>query len=92
MRPVIALSLILLLVIVGAAVGLLEHSYRGLRIAGNITDIILGTYLALFGFRVVHTTIGRGESPGSRIETWRGFCKVIGPLFIVLGLLGLIGM
>jgi len=92
MRPVIALTVVMILMVVGAALGWLEHSYSGLRIVGNVLDLILGGYLTLFGFGVVHKTVGQGQKHGSRVETWRGLCKVIGPLFVVVGLLGLLGV
>jgi hypothetical protein len=92
MLPVIALTIVVVLVMAGAGLGLLEHRYTGLRVAGNVTDLILGAYLTLFGFRVVHKTVGQGQPSGSRIETWRGPCKVVGPLFVSSGLFGLVGL
>jgi hypothetical protein len=92
MRPVIAFTVVILLMIGGAAVGLLEQRYTGLRIAGNVTDLVLGAYLTLFGFRVVHKIVGQRQGAGSPIEAWRGLCKVIGPLFILIGLFGLLGL
>jgi hypothetical protein len=92
MRPVIALTLFVLVLAAGLAAGWLEHRYTGVRVAGHVTDVVLGVYMTLFGFRVIHKTLDPGKPTGLPVETWRGPCKVLGPLVIALGLLGLAGL